>query len=203
MSIAAFDDTDRRHDGLTLDVEAGKVVHFNSDDLELRQCQQRTDGTHGIWRGRLAARAVERLGRRRARLCPHEAGDGFLTSMHDVVPERAGRYEVAVFNPGSNSRQVSVLRLVNDGSGNATVRVRGWDDDGGRSGHVRLTLPAGRSRNVSAQELEAGGNGLAGKLGDGKGKWRLTVTSDRPIKVMNLLSSPTGHLTNLSTSPRP
>ena len=31
----------------------------------------------------------------------------------------------------------------------------------------------------------------------GVGKWRLIVTSNRSIEVMSLLSSPTGHLTNL------
>ena len=37
--------------------------------------------------------------------------------------------------------------------------------------------------------------------GDGAGKWRLAVTSEQPVIVMSLLSSPTGHLTNLSTAP--
>ena len=34
--------------------------------------------------------------------------------------------------------------------------------------------------------------------GTGKGKWRLSVSADRPIQVMSLLELPTGHLTNLS-----
>ena len=38
-------------------------------------------------------------------------------------------------------------------------------------------------------------------LGDGVGKWQLLVESDRPIRAMSLLRSPTGHLTNLSTAP--
>ena len=38
-------------------------------------------------------------------------------------------------------------------------------------------------------------------IGDGQGKWELAVASDRPLMVMSLLSSPTGHLTNLSTAP--
>ena len=33
------------------------------------------------------------------------------------------------------------------------------------------------------------------------GKWRLRVTPAQPVEVMSLLSSPTGHLTNLSTVP--
>ena len=35
--------------------------------------------------------------------------------------------------------------------------------------------------------------------GGGGGKWRLQVTCNQPIVVMSLLSSPAGHLTNLST----
>ena len=38
-------------------------------------------------------------------------------------------------------------------------------------------------------------------LGDGSGKWQLTITSDVPVVAMSLLRSPTGHLTNLSTAP--
>ena len=65
---------------------------------------------------------------------------------------------------------------------------------------MRLTLTAGEARTISAQELESGGSGLRGQFGDGEGKWQLFVSADRPIRVMNLLRSPTGHLTNLSTT---
>ena len=47
----------------------------------------------------------------------------------------------------------------------------------------------------------SGGAGLSGALDDGVGKWRLAVESHRPLVVMSLLSSPTGHLRNLSTAP--
>ena len=52
----------------------------------------------------------------------------------------------------------------------------------------------------TAQQLEAGHGDLDGRLGDGSGKWRLFVDAGRPIGVMSLMESPTGHLTNLSTS---
>ena len=55
------------------------------------------------------------------------------------------------------------------------------------------------ARTVTAQALETGGAGLAGRLGDGAGKWRLDVSADQPVQVMNLLRSPSGSLTNLST----
>ena len=81
------------------------------------------------------------------------------------------------------------------------MTVDGVDDDGRSPGStVTLSVPAGGSQTVSAAELESG-DGLSGALGDGQGKWRLNVWSNEPIRVMNLLSSPTGHLTNLSSTP--
>ena len=56
-----------------------------------------------------------------------------------------------------------------------------------------------RSRTVTSEELETGAG--AG-LGDGSGRWRLSVTSDRPIEVMNLLVSlDSGAVSNLSSGP--
>ena len=130
--------------------------------------------------------------------------DGFLTSMHDVVPaDENGDYRVAIFNPGSNADQVSRLRLVNAGNDPAEVTITGIDDRGASSsgGSVADTVPAGVSRTLTAHELEAGADGFEGELGNGAGKWQLVVESEQPVSVMSLLSSPTGHLTNLSTAP--
>ena len=63
-------------------------------------------------------------------------------------------------------------------------------------------MEGGASRSISAADLESGSGLFDGSgLGTGAGKWRLMVTSDRPILVASLLASPTGHLTNLSTVP--
>ena len=132
--------------------------------------------------------------------------DGFVTSMHEAVAESAPadgfRYEVVFFNPASNPRQVSWLRVVNRAGAQAAVTITGLDD-AGRAGEesVHLTLPAGAARMLSAADLELGGEDFEGALGDGRSKWRLTVESDQPLAVMSLLASPTGHLTNLSTAP--
>ncbi|MCY4056796.1 MAG: hypothetical protein OXG44_02215, partial [Gammaproteobacteria bacterium] len=128
--------------------------------------------------------------------------DGFLTSMHDFV-RRTGTdtYEVAFFNPGRNTNQVSRLRILNTGEEDASVSIKGTDDRGNPSaGTVHLTVPAGAARSFSAEELEADNDGFDGALGTGSGKWRLTVRSEQPIRVMSLLENQaTGHLTNLST----
>ena len=127
--------------------------------------------------------------------------------MHDGVTETASEdgyeYEVAFFNPASNTRQASVLRVVNHSDAEAaSVTITGLDD-AGEAGEeaVELTLPAGAARMLEAPALESGGDDFEGALGDGHGKWRLTLASDRPLAVTSLLASPTGHLTNLSTAP--
>ncbi|MYF12846.1 MAG: hypothetical protein F4229_18040 [Gammaproteobacteria bacterium] len=122
--------------------------------------------------------------------------------MHDVVPPAGDGHFVPMFNPAHNTRQVSLLRLINPHSRDARVRIRATDDWGTRRGDtVELRVPANSARTVSAQALEQGLDGLTGRTGRGYGKWRLTVSSSRSIQVMNLLESPTGHLTNLSTRP--
>ena len=110
---------------------------------------------------------------------------------------------MAFFNPASNTRQASALRLVNRSEAQAAVTITGTDDAGeAGDAAVTLTLPAQAARRLSAPALESGdGEGLDGALGDGTGKWRLAVASDRPLGVMSLMRSLEGHLTNLSTAP--
>ena len=84
------------------------------------------------------------------------------------------------------------------------MRIEGIDD-GGESpgGAVDFTLGAGASRTLTSRHLESGeAEGLSGALGTGTGKWRLLVTSAHPLRVLSLLASSTGHLTNLSSAPR-
>ena len=201
LQIKAYDDTDHDYAPVTLAISSNQTVHLNSNDLEGGSPNKGLpDGVgagEGNWRleltGTLDADVLAYIRR---------TEDGFLTSMHDTVPLTDAAYHVPIFNPGSNRNQVSELMLVNPGADTADVSIEGVDDLGraGR-GTVILSVPAGKVRTVSAQALEAGSDDIGGRLGDGAGKWRLEVRSDEPIYVLNLLKSPTGHLTNLSTTP--
>ena len=202
VTVAAFDDTDRDFGSVTLSLDANETAHFNSDDLEVGNAEKGLSGSTGAgtgdWRLQLSsALDIEVLAYIRT------TSDGFLTAMHDTVPREGHRHRLAIFNPGSNVDQVSRLRLVNAGNAPAAVTVTGIDDGGASSsgGSVAVSVPAGTSRTLTAHELEAGGDGFEGELGNGAGKWQLVVESEQPIMVMSLLSSPTGHLTNLSTAP--
>ncbi len=219
VTITAVDDSGLRSDSVQLAIEARETVHFNSEDLENGAPDK------GLPIGTGAAE-----GNRRLELSSEldievlayiRTGDGFLTAMHDVVEPATDGHRVAIFNPGRNDEQVSVLRLINSGSSDSRVTISGIDDSGepgslaseGTDGTLTITLPPGEAREVSAAELESvegrgstGGQNedaapLQGALGTGTGKWQLQVAANQPVVVMSLLRSPTGHLTNLSTAP--
>jgi len=200
--VRAHDDTDREYETVTLALTANAVRQFNSEDLEMGKAtkgiEEGIGPGMGDWRLELTSELdLDVLAYIR------RPSDGFLTSMHDFVLRSGdGTHAVPFFNPADNEDQVSLLQILNTGTESATVTIEGVDDHNESPGaDVVLVVPAGATRMLSAEDLETGGEGLTGSLGKGKGKWRLTLDADHPVRVMGLMQSPTGHLTNLSTAP--
>ena len=201
VRIIAVDDSGREYSPLRLFVEANGTAEFDSGDVENGNPDRGLFGGTGPglgdWRLELSSDVeIEALSFVRA-------SDGVLTPMHDVVASEGSRHRVPIFHPASQWEQESRLRLTNPGDGPAAVTITGVDSQGQSPGTgVSVTIPAGASVTYTSAELESGnGAGLRGWLGDGTGEWRLVVASEQPLQVMNLLSSPTGHLSNLSTAP--
>ena len=205
VAIHAVDDSGRRFGPASLSLQAKETVHFNSGDLERgnrsKGLSAGVGSGQGNWRLELETTLdVEPLAYVRT-------SDGFLTSMHDVVTgggaacSPAGVH-VPIFNPASNRSQRSRLRLVNPSGSSVNVTISGRDDEGRTPAGLAFDIPAGAARTITAEDLESGAAGLDGRFGDGAGKWQLYVSADRTIRVMSLLQSPNGHLTNLSTTPR-
>ena len=198
--VEAIDDAGARFGPVALALGAGAATHFNSDDLETGNAAKGLPAGvgppgEGVWRLELSSELdVEVLSYART-------ADGFVTALHDTAPAAAGVHRAVFLNPGGNVDQVSRLRLVNPGAADAVVTIAGVDDAGAASGVVSVEVPAGASRERTAAQLESGA-GVAGALGAGEGKWRLRLSSDRPVAVLSLIESPTGNLTNLSTLPR-
>ena len=198
VTISAVDDAGGRSGPVRLTMRPRRAVHFNSVDLEGGNAAKGLVGSVGVGEGDWRLEITSELDL--MALVYARTTDGFLTSLHDLAPvAEDGSHRVVFFNPGSNTRQVSKLRLINDGERRARVTITGIDDQGNGSGRVVGTVPAGSVRTLTAAELEAGGEHVAGSLGDGEGKWRLRVRSEEPIAVMSLLETPSGHLTNVST----
>ena len=198
--IHGVDDTGRRFgpDSLPLNAEHSKF--FYSRDLEQGNAGL---GLSGIGNGGGDWRVELRTDLNIEAQAYVRTPDGFLTSMHQIAEESAAgsrRYYLPWFNPASNVFRVSWLRVINPGTGPANIVITGVDDRGNvpPGGSVRLTLQGGAARMLSAIQLEQGGSGLQGRLGDGEGKWRLYVSANLPLQVMSLLRADSGHLSNLS-----
>ena len=198
VRITGIDDAGVEHRPVELSLKARESVHFNSADLEAGSAQKGLSSGlghgDGDWRLHLSSELdIEPLSYIRTE-------DGFVTAMHQVVPAEGMRHHVRFFNPGSNASQVSRLRLVNPTEEAVEVTIEGRDDAGEAApgGAVGLTLAPGQARTLTAQALESDGAGMTGSLGDGTGKWQLLVSARGRLEVMNLLASPTGHLSNLS-----
>ncbi len=207
VSIDAWDDAGRRFGPLDLAIDGYGVRQFNSNDLERGNESKGLSGATGAGQGDWRLELSTELNL--IALAFVRTSDGFLTSIHDTVPGQRDDdqglevYPARIFNPASNTRQVSRLRIINPNPQPQRVTVRGRADDGASSATVVFDLAANAARTLSAQTLEAGGTGLRGALGDGQGKWELHVYAEKPLKVMSLLQAATGHLTNLSTAPAP
>lgn len=199
VEIVGVDDMGMRYGPIDLTIEARETKHLNSEDVEIgNDGKGLPDGLgdgEGDWRLLLYGGAldIEPLAYIRT------LNDGFLTSMHDVVPDASLHHRVPIFNPGRNANQVSSLRLINPGDVVANVTITGRDDaavdDAAAEtpGMFSLEIPAGGAVAVEAVEIEA-------DIGTGTGKWSLDVSADVPIQVVNLMSTPTFHLSNLSGS---
>ena len=201
VEIVGIDDAGMRVGQIELSIGARETKHLNSADIESgSDAKGLPDGIgdgEGDWRLLLYGGDldIEPLAYIRT------LHDGFLTSMHDVVPDASLRHRVPIFNPGSNVNQASSLRLINPGDAEAMVTITGRDDakveegeDDEPSAPFSLTIPAGGAQTVASADL-----GMDG-IGDGTGKWSLDVVSDVPITVVNLMSTVSGHLTNLSSA---
>ena len=177
VSITATDDSGRRFGPVGLSLGGRAAVHFNSRDLERgnpgKGLPTGVGDGQGDWRLELSTDLpIEAMAFVRT-------ADGFVASMQDLIHDDG---DVGFFNPASNDRQRSTLRLTNTLDRAVEIVIEGVDDQGmaGPAGAVRLTLGAGEARTLTARQLEDGGDGLRGRLGDGAGKWRLSVSAPGP-----------------------
>ena len=200
ISIKAWSDAGAE-ESTSLSVVGGRTYHFNSDDLEMGNDDK---GIAGIGTGFGDSYVQLSADFEFVATSYMRTGDGFLTGMGNTLVPTDGEafgtacvYEATIFNPASNTNQVSSLRIVERGGTETKVGIYGIDDDGITYGPVALTVAAHHARTVTSQQLEHGDPDLVGMLADGRGKWRLAIATDGSIVVMNLLESPTDHLSNL------
>ncbi len=209
VEIYAINDTGTRSGPATFTLNASAAVEFTATDLQSGNADKALTGGVGANVG--DARLEIETDLRIVPLALVRAADGTLSAMHDTVraasvaEEDRYRYDVPIFNPSTDITQVSRLRLINPGDTAAAITIEGRDDSGAQAsgGSVRLTLAAGGAQTLTAQQLEAGSTGLTGQLGAGTGRWRLAVSADRPLQVVNIVAASAGYSNNLSTTAVP
>jgi len=105
-------------------------------------------------------------------------------------------------NPASNVTQQTFLRFINPNDTSTDIELYAIDDAGNRSKRppISFTLAAQASKQINAQELEAGSisKGLTSNFCDGQGKWQLQIRSSNAIQVMSLIRTPDGFLTSVN-----
>ena len=206
VEIYAIDDAGMRTGPASFSLNASAAAEFTATDLQSGNAMLGLTGGIGAAVGDARLEIETDLGI--VPLAYVRAADGTLSAMHDTVRTEpadgtgAYTYEVPLFNPASDAVQASRLRLINPGDAAASITIEGRDDRGAvaTGGTVELTLAASAARTLTAMQLEAGATGLAGRLGAIVGRWRLTVSSDRPIQVINTVASAYGYINNLSTT---
>lgn len=203
VTLSGIDDTGSLAPGGDVQFTLGpfESKNMNAMDLEDGNVSKGLMGALGDGSGRWQWTITSSLAIKVMNLV--RTSDGFVTNLSRVMPRSTWFTEEAYFfNPGSNSSQRSFLRLVNRSSQTATIVITGIDDEGNDApgGAVSLILGPNAATEVSAADLENGNAGanLLGALGNGTGKWRLTVASDADVMAMSLLETPGGFLTNQS-----
>ena len=201
VTISGIDDTGNIAPGgdLMFDLNAGESKQITAADLEEGNTNKGLMGMLGDGSGRWRLTVSSSLDLRVMSLVL--TPDGFLTNLSRTVPITAGINQVWIFNPASNTQQRSVLRLVNNSDTQGSVTITGVDDAGNSPGDtVIFNIMSESAMAISSQDLENGNSdlGLVGTLGNGSGKWRLSIDSDVDLQVQSLLETPSGFLTNLS-----
>lgn len=109
------------------------------------------------------------------------------------------------FNPASNPRAESFIRLTNNNNTSCPVTLTGKDDNGmpGAS-PVTLTLAPQASATLNSDYVENGSPRATGAFGDGAGRWYVTVDAECTNIVGSALNRnlEDGTVTNLTSDKR-
>ena len=203
LQITGIDDWGERYGPISYPLKPLQSIHFNSTDIEEGNPSKGLDA--GLGDGRAWWRLQLKSSTPIYATSYVRTKDGFLTSIHDTAidfeQDGARYFLVPIFNPASNVNQQSLLRVTNLSKRTNNFAITGIDDAGVAGQEpVQFSVRASQSVYLNAEELENGIPDIeSGRFGDGKGKWQLIVAAQDPARVISLLVTPQGHITNLST----
>ena len=197
VTVSGIDDAGNPAAGgdLTFTLGPNEAKQFNSLDYENGNAGKGLTGALGDGTGKWRMSVTSPLSLEVMSLI--RTPDGFVTSVTDEVPISASEVnEIYFANPASNQTQQGFVRVVNKSAATGLVTVSGIDDAGNPApgGDLTFTLGPNEAKQFNSLDYENGntGKGLTGALGDGVGKWRLSVASALALEVMSLIRTPMG-----------
>ena len=200
-TISGIDDVGSPSTGrVSVEVPAGAATTWSAAELE-SDAESDLMGSLGDGEGRwqLAINSDRPL----LAMSLLEAPNGLLANLSSASALVTDGVHHLPFVPSTADAQdrLGLVRVINRSNRSGEVSILAVDDAGLAHAPLTLFLSAGEARHFDSNDLEHGNAriGLTGSTGTGTGIWRLVVESEQPIAVLNLLSSPTGHLANLST----
>lgn len=201
ISIDGFDSNGVEGDSqINAEIEPGATLFFNSEDIELGNSSKGFNGRfgegNGPWKLKIGSNVELTVGGY------IRTDNGFLSSIHDYAEsESTTRFNIPIFNPGSNTSKISKLVLVNRMNSSNQFQIKGYDSTGiAGDSVVTVKVKAMATVILSAQELETGDSSkiIDGHFGSGNGKWRLIVESEEIASVLGLMELEGGYVSNLS-----
>ena len=199
VSITGIDDEGIDRGSVSFTIDANAARQLTAQDLENGAAGLTgtlDDGT-GKWRFRISATVdIQAMSLIRTE-------DGFLSNLSALVRDAGDANVIYFANPASESAQQTFLRIMNNSDDMGTVTITAIDDAGmiAPMGSASLTLGPNEAKQVTIQDLENGHADLMGMLGDGAGRWRLTLSApDLDLRVMSLIRTENGFLTNLGVT---
>ena len=101
--------------------------------------------------------------------------------------------------PSAGGDREGFVRVINRSRSEGEVAIEAVDDEGNRFGPVELALDARQTVHFNSNDLEAGnaGKGLFGGVGEGRGDWRLELTSTLDLQVLAYIRTSDGFLTSM------
>ena len=108
---------------------------------------------------------------------------GAMLSVIAMPAAQAARHDLPLLRPAGHAQEGHV-RVINHSNAPGAVRISGIDDTGRRHGPATLRLKARETRQFNARDLERGNasKGLSGRLGNGRGNWRLELSTALDIE---------------------
>ena len=101
--------------------------------------------------------------------------------------------------PASNTTQQGFVRMINNSNRAGEVDITAIDDYGNSFGPISLSLEPRAAAHFNSGELENGNpvKGLSGGVGNGRGNWRLELTTDLEIEHLAYIRTVDGFVTNM------